>query len=349
MRVGLRQISFSLSLLSVIFLFSSCSLMSRNSKTDKSLELVNQKGWQELLPILIESGFEREEALALLIDPRMPSFTNYEFKLKPVESKDLYKGVSSKKRLSSLEACYLQHSQSLKNAEERFGVSDKIVVSILEIESGCGKNSGKEVLFYRLARLANAGNASNIEFNILKNINEINPDTNKAYIEKELNEKFKARGDKLRSMFVPELKAVVELAKNLGVHPLEVKGSYGGALGYFQFLPSNVLKLGVDGSGDGKVDPYNIDDAIFSIANYFKHHGWSNNLTVKKQREVVWAYNHSDAYIDSVLFFRDHLDLASRKKPRKEKPVNKKLANKKLAKKSQPKNSANNKLEKISR
>lgn len=85
--------------------------------------------------------------------------------------------------------------------------------------------------------------------------------------------------------------------------PLEIKGSFAGAVGYFQFLPGNVFKFGIDGNNDGLIDPHNPIDAIHSIANYLKEHGWRNNepLLSKANKETIWGYNRSESYIDTVL------------------------------------------------
>ena len=84
--------------------------------------------------------------------------------------------------------------------------------------------------------------------------------------------------------------------------PLSVKGSWAGAFGIPQFIPSSYRKYGADGNRDGKVDLDNLADAFASIANYLKSFGWSRDDAVKK-KEAVYAYNHCDNYVNAVFAY----------------------------------------------
>ena len=72
--------------------------------------------------------------------------------------------------------------------------------------------------------------------------------------------------------------------------------SSAGALGWMQFIPSSWKAYGVDANKDGKKDPYNPVDAIFAAARYLKAAGYQQNV-----RRAIFAYNHADWYVDSVL------------------------------------------------
>ena len=72
--------------------------------------------------------------------------------------------------------------------------------------------------------------------------------------------------------------------------------SSAGALGWMQFMPATWDAYGVDGNRDGKMDPYNPVDAIFAAARYLKAAGADRDL-----RAAIFAYNHADWYVDSVL------------------------------------------------
>ena len=84
----------------------------------------------------------------------------------------------------------------------------------------------------------------------------------------------------------------------------EVETDYGrdlsvssaGAEGWMQFLPSTWTQYGVDANGDGFKDPYNPADAIFAAARYLRAAGGDTNI-----RAAVYSYNHSQAYVDSVM------------------------------------------------
>jgi murein DD-endopeptidase MepM/ murein hydrolase activator NlpD len=84
----------------------------------------------------------------------------------------------------------------------------------------------------------------------------------------------------------------------------EVETDYGrdlsvssaGAEGWMQFLPSTWTQYGVDANGDGFKDPYNPADAIFAAARYLRAAGGDTNV-----RAAVYSYNHSQAYVDTVM------------------------------------------------
>lgn len=75
--------------------------------------------------------------------------------------------------------------------------------------------------------------------------------------------------------FTRELENFLVLAREQGLDPLELKGSYAGAMGYGQFMPSSYRSYAVDFDGDGLADIWNNPvDAIGSVANYLAKHGW---------------------------------------------------------------------------
>ena len=71
------------------------------------------------------------------------------------------------------------------------------------------------------------------------------------------------------TFFFNELAAYFAFCRDFGQAPTEVKGSYAGAVGYAQFMPSNYISLALDYDGDGKTDLWSMPDAIGSIARYF--------------------------------------------------------------------------------
>lgn len=126
----------------------------------------------------------------------------------------------------------------LKKAESEFGVDSKVIVALLGVETYYGKITGSKDVFTSLTTLA------------------FDYPRRKAY-------------------FQSELEAYLLLVRSNGWDIGETKGSYSGAMGMAQFMPSNYQRLAVDYDQDGKVDLWGSNaDAIGSIANYLKHHGW---------------------------------------------------------------------------
>jgi hypothetical protein len=91
----------------------------------------------------------------------------------------------------------------------------------------------------------------------------------------------------------PVLAAINEVETNFGT---DLSVSTAGAVGWMQFMPETWLQYGVDAVNAGYADPYNPVDAIFAAARYLHAAGASSNL-----RTAILAYNHSDAYVESVL------------------------------------------------
>jgi len=160
---------------------------------------------------------------------------------KPSTSRPWYQFRSSfynERLLKSGVAFWQQHAAALQRAEQVYGVPPEMVVAILGIETNYGRNTGS-------FRLADA--LSTIAFN------------------------YPRRAEYFRG----ELTEFLKLAKEEGIDPLSLKGSYAGAMGLPQFMPSSFRKWAVDFDGSGHRDIWNnVDDAIGSVAHYFQLQGW---------------------------------------------------------------------------
>jgi hypothetical protein len=99
-----------------------------------------------------------------------------------------------------------------------------------------------------------------------------------------------------------QLHALPRASQILNVEPENMRGSYAGAIGYPQFLPTSVVEYALDGNGDRKVNLSNTEDAIWSIGNYLHENGWS-----KSRRQAVLAYNPDDDYADCIDDYRQNL------------------------------------------
>ncbi|MCY3819547.1 MAG: lytic murein transglycosylase B [Gammaproteobacteria bacterium] len=90
------------------------------------------------------------------------------------------------------------------------------------------------------------------------------------------------------TFFLGELTEFLLLAQEEGIDPLTMKGSYAGAMGYGQFIPSSYRNFAVDFDGDGTRDIWtNLNDALGSIGNYFAEHGWRGDGPAAMRVEVA--------------------------------------------------------------
>jgi membrane-bound lytic murein transglycosylase B len=169
----------------------------------------------------------------------------------------------------------------LTRAEQAHGVAKEVIVAILTVESDLGKVTGKYPVFNVFASLAVM-------------------DTPEVIRELDLDRRLMSRLNKKAAWGKSELCAFLTYCRQNRVDPFSVAGSWAGAFGYAQFLPSSLLRCGADGNRDGCVDLFCYDDAVFSIANYLSRSGFKMSQKGSWSR-AVHAYNHSDAYVETVL------------------------------------------------
>ena len=138
-----------------------------------------------------------------------------------------------------------ENAEALKRAEAAYGVPAEIIVGIIGIETIYGRDTGRFRVLDSLTTLAFAYPAA----------------PNQA-----------AR----QAFFRDELANTLVLARERGYDPFSLLGSFAGAVGLPQFMPSNILKYGVDFDNDGRVDLRGSSvDAIGSVANFLIQHGWN--------------------------------------------------------------------------
>lgn len=158
----------------------------------------------------------------------------YSYKTNFLAESTIQRGVRFKK----------QYADTLRRAEEQFGVPQSVILGILGVETGFGSNKGS---FKSRDALATLG------FN----------------------------GSRRNQYFQDELAALIAWSYQDGVPTSSVLASYAGAVGYPQFMPSNIPKFGLDYDGNGHVDLRDSAvDAIGSIANYLANFGWQRNQPI---------------------------------------------------------------------
>jgi membrane-bound lytic murein transglycosylase B len=147
-----------------------------------------------------------------------------------------------------------RHADLLARVSTEYGVPEEIIVATIGIETFYGRNTGSSPVFDSLTTLAFA---------------------------------YPPRADLVRS----ELEQFLLLTRELKVDPLASRGSYAGALGIAQFLPSSYRRHAVDFDGDGRRDLWQHADAIGSVANYYHSYGWQSGepviITIERQIEAA--------------------------------------------------------------
>ncbi|MCZ8093667.1 MAG: lytic murein transglycosylase B [Acidovorax sp.] len=142
-----------------------------------------------------------------------------------------------------------EHREALARAEQEYGVPAEIIVGIIGVETIYGQQMGNFRVMDALATLAFDFPAAH------------------------------PRAKERTEFFRRELEQWLSLANRTNIDPFEVKGSYAGAMGLGQFMPSSWARFAVDFDGDSRIDLFKSPtDAIGSVANYFKGHGWTTGM-----------------------------------------------------------------------
>lgn len=251
------------------------------------------KGWGYLAQRFEQKGIPHDTVVRIFSDPRMPAREPIVFSLDPKESTYNYRKLNTATNRQHALAFYLREKEYFRKAAAQYDVPESVVLSILQVESACGRNTGPTPVFPRLAWLAAAAAPDNLALNL---------ERRNAHQDPQLAARIRSRAAVLEDTFLPHALAALRLADYRGISLFELRGSPSGAIGFPQFLPGNHFRYGVDGDRDGYVDLFSAPDAIFSTAHYLREHGWTRRqLPARQRRAVIWEYNHSKPYVDTVL------------------------------------------------
>jgi membrane-bound lytic murein transglycosylase B len=258
--------------------------------------------WSYLVDKLVADGIERERAVRLFADPRMPAFTGLDFSLGAHESRALYRPLLKPRSIAAARRCRAEFASSFDAAERRTGVPASVIAAILHVETACGRHTGSTPIVYRLARLAMANEPANLGANVARVAGD----------DPALARRMRERARYLEDTFYPEVRAVFDLGDRLGVDPLTLRGSSSGAFGVPQFLPTSYVRYATDADGDGRADLFDLADAATSCGRYLAAEGWRAGLTSSGRRAVIWRYNRSDAYVSTVLAIAQAIESPAR-------------------------------------
>lgn len=174
---------------------------------------------------------------------------------KPAEKAKLWKEYQpiflTQKRVDEGVVFWKNNAEALALAEKQYGVPAQIIVAIIGVETFYGRNMGSWPVLDALATLS---------FD------------------------YPPRSE----FFSKQLKEYLLMTREEQLDPLTLKGSYAGAMGMCQFMPGSFRAYAVDFDNDGHIDIWNNPtDAIGSVANYFKEHGWQQGQPTVLQVQVT--------------------------------------------------------------
>lgn len=213
-------------------------------QSNTAIDLSKQKEVRQFIQMMVSkhhfpAGFLEEIFSDAQFQPKVIELIAAPYEKKPWHQ---YRGrLVSNERAEKGLAFWKQHEEWLVKAEKQYGVPPEIILGIIGVETRYGEITG--------------------DFNVLETLATL------AFY-------YPARAE----FFKSELEAFLLYAREQKLTPAEMrekKGSYAGAMGISQFIPSSIRSYAIDFDGDGKVDLLNSPaDAIGSIANYFAKHKW---------------------------------------------------------------------------
>jgi membrane-bound lytic murein transglycosylase B len=221
-------------------------------------------GMLEFASELAGGDVEREQAFVALLEEAAYKESIIAAMTRPAEAKPWHKYrpiFITQARIDGGRQFMAEHLPLLQQAEERYGVPKEYIVSIIGVETSYGKITGSYRVLDALATLA-------------------------FY--------YPPRAPYFRGELARFLRLPVD--HGIGLALTEVKGSYAGAMGWGQFMPTSYATWAVDGDEDGQIDLWgSVADITASVANYLAEHGWETGGPVKLAlqpipgaREIKW-------------------------------------------------------------
>jgi len=204
-----------------------------------------------------EYGLEEAEVRALLAEAEYKQ-SIIDAISRPAEGKPWheYRQIFlTDKRINEGIDFWIENQELITAASIKFAVDEEIIVAIIGVETFYGRITGN---YRSIDALVTLG----------------------LYYPQNLSSDRSA-------FFSSELMQFMQLAKKEGLPPTETTGSYAGAMGMGQFMPSSYLEYAVDFDGDGKRDLWrSTADVVGSVANYLHRHGWQAGEPITKR---AWA------------------------------------------------------------
>lgn len=220
-----------------------------------------------LVDSLVAYGVARVFADSVFNDPRLAVDSAVVKVLTGTRGKPDYSFLFTDGSVADGAAFLKTHRTELDSLQARYGVSPKVIAAMLRLETNFGKYLGRH-------RVVNA----------LYTMYHASP--------------------RRRTMALRELTCFLRTMREQESDPFATLGSWAGAYGIAQFMPCSYLAYAVDGNGDGIADLFTLDDAMPSIANYLRAHGWSEREL--HQLRALHAYNRG-SYASAVMAYASRL------------------------------------------
>lgn len=211
-----------------------------------------------------------------------------------------YNWMNTKESADACRTFIQTYRSEIEEAEKIYGVDKETIAALMRCETRHGQVTGNYHVFSVFASTALMPVQVYVDANIERAretmaARKAKPEAIEAEIDY-----IRARAKKRGNWGYDELVSLLKIEKHGHIDGMSLKGSWAGAFGWSQFLPSSYLKRAVDGNGDGRLDLFTPADAIHSVANYLRAAGYrSGNSSAR--RKALFNYNNSTAYVNSII------------------------------------------------
>ena len=240
------------------------------SAAAKSHTVVNELKIKQKLVQLLSGDFDKEKLRTVFDDLRLKlDYSLFPAKGgKPLNYFSPQFGLLTKDSLEHGARYFTENKEDFDCVRQEYGVPPEVILGIFRIETNFGRSTGKRPVITTLYTL---------------------------YV--------LSPRPKKRKFALVELRSFLKLSEKNNWDPFDTSGSWSGAIGIPQFIPSSWFLYAIDGNGDGKINLFENSDAIWSTGNYLKRCGWGRNRT--NQRRAVYSYNHERMYVKAVLAYAE--------------------------------------------
>ncbi len=272
------------------------SLLLRTAKAD-TCKTPNERFFAPVIKELLTQGADSGFVKMIVNDPRT-AFNETLVRINVIGQKKKadYSHNYTDYSVRSVQEFVEEHDSLLAAQEKKYGVPKEVVAALLWVETKHGTITGLHHVPSVYLSVAMCAQPEFIEKNKKAMHEKFDGEEAEA---KELEEKIEQRAEKKAKWAIKELLALRQMQGILPLPIMNLYGSWAGAFGWSQFLPSSYLRAAVDGNGDGKVDLFQIADAVFSVGNYLNTAGWGSDKN--QQRRALYNYNNSDDYVSAIL------------------------------------------------
>ncbi|MCX6640066.1 MAG: lytic murein transglycosylase [bacterium] len=253
--------------------------------------------FNSLISRLVADGRDSTQITRLFEDNRA-KFINKIIPLNLIqrEVSDAYAGFLGQNQIKDGLIFFTEQRIELQRLLNDSKIPPEIIVAMLKVESDLGRRSGNYGIFSVFATLAVSDNPT-----FWRQIADTSAQNDSTALDR--------RAKKRARWAYRELNQFLDLCSQKGWDPLNVMGSWAGAFGWAQFLPSSYLRCARDGDDDGVVNLHSMPDAVASMVYYLEEAGWAENR--KSQYRALLNYNPSNAYADCILEYAKRLKTLS--------------------------------------